>query len=214
MWTAKKSTFCTAIAVTVLCLGLPAVAAEPPKAVADGKIIGVPYVQDSGVLSINGREVNLWGIERLAPDQQCWQAEMAWCCGEYAAMALKHFVQGRMVECEIKEPAAEGLPAFAICTRNKGQNKTDIAEHLVSSGWALAKKDIAANPYEEFEEDARENKRGAWSSRFQSAQDWRDGIQRFISESGDDRDDDSAQSPTEDDDAIAPFATATPSTPK
>ncbi|MDX9689268.1 MAG: hypothetical protein RBT70_02210 [Alphaproteobacteria bacterium] len=161
-------------------------ASEQSQTAPEGKIAGVPYVQDSGVLSINGRDVNLWGIERLAPDQQCWQAEMAWCCGEYAAMALKHFVQGRMVECEIKEPAAEGLPAFAVCTRNKGQHKTDIAEHLVSFGWALAKKDIVDNPYEEFEEDARENKRGAWSSRFQSAQDWRDGIQRYISESNDD----------------------------
>ncbi len=144
---------------------------------------GVPYVQDSGIIVLDGKEITLWGIERLAPDQQCWQAETAWCCGEFAAMALKHFVQGRVIECTIKTPAEGGFPASAQCVRTrKKEEKVDIAEHMVSHGWAMDKKDISGGHYAAAESEARERRRGAWSSKFQSAQDWKDGVMRFIGE--------------------------------
>ena len=46
-------------------------------------VTGVPFVQDNGVLSINGRQIGLWGVDLLAPDQQCWQGDASWCCGEH-----------------------------------------------------------------------------------------------------------------------------------
>ena len=36
--------------------------------------------------------------------------------------------------------------------------------------------------YYQLEQAAQENKRGIWSSKFQTAQDWRDGIQRYVGE--------------------------------
>lgn len=184
MRTIRTPRSCTALFPVILgCFFM--VYASPPsfakEELAD-MLVGVPYVQGSGSLAIHGREVSLWGTERLAPDQQCWQAETAWPCGEYAAMALKHLVQGRMVECVVKEKAVDQLPAQAVCSLQKGQEKKDIAEQLIFQGWAMARKNIGENPYQKAEDDAHENRRGVWSSKFQSAEDWREGIQRFIGE--------------------------------
>lgn len=143
---------------------------------------GLAVVEDNGILAINGRRIALWGIDMLAPDQQCWQGEEAWPCGEEAMIALKHFLAGRSVECEIQTAADKDTPPLAKCYRFRNSSKTDIAEHLVRQGWALERGATSGGTYYEAEQSAQTNKRGAWAGRFQTAQDWKDGIQKFVGE--------------------------------
>ena len=64
---------------------------------------GTPAViLPSGMIMVDGHDVNLWGIEPLASDQQCWRDKIAWDCGEQAMMALRHHLAGYQVRCEVK----------------------------------------------------------------------------------------------------------------
>jgi endonuclease YncB( thermonuclease family) len=162
-------------------LAAPACAAEQEQ----DMIVGVPFVQENGLLTINGQKIALWGIDMLAPDQQCWQGDMSWCCGEHAMSALKHYVENRTVECVIRRKAVEGAPALAQCFRLKGPNRQDIARHLILRGWTVERPQISGGYYFEDEQKAQTGKYGIWSSRFQTAQDWKEGIQRFVGEEAD-----------------------------
>lgn len=146
---------------------------------------GVAVVEDSGILRVNGQRVALWGIDMLTSDQKCWQGETSWCCGEEALMALKHYAGGRLVHCDIKAPADASSPALATCYRSKAGNKIDIAEYLVKQGWALERGVASGGLYYDVERTAQSHKRGAWAGRFQTAQDWKDGVQRFVGEDND-----------------------------
>lgn len=175
------------VGFAVLCFR-PACAAKP--AAADpNRLTGVPIVQQSGLMIVSGLRIALWGIDTLAPDQQCWQGDAAWPCGEQATTALRHYVDGRMVECQIQHHV-EGAPAVAKCFRMKERVKKDIAEHMVSHGWALDKGEVSGGAYYAAEEEAVKEKRGVWIGRFQTAQDWREGIQRFVGEPAPDAKDD------------------------
>lgn len=143
---------------------------------------GVAVVEDSGILAINGQRVSLWGLDMLAPDQQCWQGDEAWPCGEEALIALKHFAGGRSVECALQTTPDKEAPALAKCYRWKNSHKIDIAEHLIKEGWALERGATSGGVYFQAEQAAQANKRGAWSGRFQTAQDWKDGVLRYVGE--------------------------------
>jgi len=168
----------------LFCLSLSPALAEPEETRPE-IISGIPVVQESGTLVINGKKIALWGISPLAPDQQCWQGETAWCCGEQAITVLRHIVEGRMVECVVQAKPEDG-PILAQCYRRRGRHhrKRDIAAQLVRHGWATDQSESSSGAYLAAEEEARYEKRGIWDSRFQTAQDWKDGIQRFVGEEG------------------------------
>lgn len=167
------------LAAIALWIAVPLAHAQGPQPEI---ITGTPLVQESGRVTINGQDIALWGIDTLAPDQQCWQDEAAWCCGEQATMALRHFVEGRLLECKLKSKPESG-PALAQCYRQKGRAPMrDVSELLVRHGWAMDHSEVSGGAYLTAEEEARQEKRGVWDSRFQTAKDWKQGIQRFVGE--------------------------------
>jgi endonuclease YncB( thermonuclease family) len=143
------------------------------------ELFGTPMVQDSGLLMLDGQEVRLWGIATLAGDQQCWQNDRAWSCGEQATAALKHHIGGWLVRCQIKDDSGDGRVS-AICLREQQDKPYDIARYLVAHGWAMDQRDVSGGLYAMEEGEARQKRRGVWTSRFQTAADWRDGIQRYV----------------------------------
>lgn len=163
----------------------PSLAQDKPKAEPQkgtSKILsGVPVVQESGCLTLNGKTIELWGIDRLAPDQQCWQGDVAWFCGEQSTIALRHFVEGRILNCEVQQIPDNG-PLLARCYRQKGKERKDISGILVSHGWAMDKGETSGGAYFAAEEEAKKDKRGIWGSRFQSAEDWKEGVQRYLND--------------------------------
>lgn len=177
----KKLTLLFRYGFGLLCLSL---AISPQSAWADHlpTCTGVAVVQDTSTLVINGEKIALWGIDALAPDQKCWQGETPWNCGEEASMALKHFAEGKLITCDVQHPADEDGPARAKCYRLKGEMKKDIVEYLIRRGWAMDRGETSGGAYFAVEQEAQADKRGVWGSRFQTAQDWKDGIQRFVGE--------------------------------
>jgi len=146
------------------------------------EISGFAFVKDCGLLTIGGRDVALWGIVMPDPDQLCWNAGISWPCGEQALLALKHFAEEKFVTCQIVAETGGGKPA-ARCFRRKGPVEHDVAGFLVLHGWAIADlEEEDENPYMEEENHARLKKRGLWSGRFQTPEDWREGVQRFVGE--------------------------------
>lgn len=173
----NTSKYSSALALTLISVLLsPALYAEN-----EPLISGQAVVQDCGSLFVNGQKVSLWGIDPLAPDQQCWQNDVAWGCGAQAVTTLQHYVDGLEVECHVIENAEQETPK-AICYRNQIKTHQDIAEHLIRQGFAIEAKYDSENTYTDAENEARTHKRGIWTSRFQTAANWREGIQCFVGE--------------------------------
>lgn len=166
---------------------------SPANAQDELTLTGLPVVQDNGFLSINGQQIALWGVDLLAPDQQCWQGDVAWGCGEDAMSALKHYVGNKAVACQIKQSAVNDTPALAQCFRFKGSKAQDIAEHLILKGWAIERVAVSGGQYYAAEQKAQTGKYGIWTSRFQTAQDWQEGIQRFVGEEPEPKDEEQAE---------------------
>lgn len=152
---------------------------QPPSHAQDAqRLFGTPMIIDAGRMMLDGHTVELWGINMLAGDQPCWQGDQTWSCGEEALTAYKHFVEGQLVSCEIKEARNDGL-TVAQCWRQDEQNQ-DIARHLIVKGWAFARREVSGNFYGLDEDNARKNRLGIWTSRFQTADDWRNSVPNFV----------------------------------
>jgi endonuclease YncB( thermonuclease family) len=113
-----------------------------------------PLVTAAGILKVREREIRLAGI--AAPDfhRRCGEGLGAWPCGRMARAALRSFIRGRAVECDV--PAgAEAIPDPAEC-RVAGRS---LSEWLVAQGWAESDGD----GFTALEQSARAEKLGMWS---------------------------------------------------
>jgi endonuclease YncB( thermonuclease family) len=133
----------------------------------------------SGDLMVEGREVTLWGIDRLTPDQQCWHEERAWDCGEESMMTLRHHLADRPVRCAVKSDSGGGK-VIAQCFSKEGGKEEDVARYMVIEGWARDNADESDGLYADDQDHARLKRRGIWTSRFQTAEDWRNGVQDYV----------------------------------
>ena len=125
---------------------------EPEKARSERFFNAI--IVSAGVIKLRGEEVHLASIAAPAFDDRCGEGAAAWPCGRMARAALRSFLRGRAVECEI--PAgAEKLPDPANCSVG-GES---ISGWLVAQGWAKS----SGHLYEEAESAAREAKLGLWS---------------------------------------------------
>jgi endonuclease YncB( thermonuclease family) len=148
-------------------------------AAQDDQLTGTPAVLPSGLIMIEGKDVALWGIDPLAIDQQCWHEERAWNCGEEALTVLRHFLTGSSARCLIKKDLGAGRYS-AQCFRVKGGKEFDIARYLVGQGWARDHKEDTDGLYSVAQTDARLHRRGIWTSKFQTAEDWKNGVQQYV----------------------------------
>jgi endonuclease YncB( thermonuclease family) len=115
-----------------------------------------PIVVSAGVIKVREREIGLAAIEAPAFDARCEEGSAAWPCGRMARAALRRFIRGRAIECEI--PAgAEEIPDAARCE----VAGTDISAWLIEQGWARRAVG-AGDTYAEAETAAREAKLGLW----------------------------------------------------
>jgi hypothetical protein len=140
---------------------------------------GSPTIQSSGSITLDGLNVTLWGVDALAADQQCWHGDVAWDCGAEALAALRHYTANHLIRCVSKSDFGGGHVS-AQCFRQNNAGDDDIARYLVQQGWARDLKDISDGAYAYDETDARQARRGVWTSRFQTSSDWQNGNQRFV----------------------------------
>lgn len=143
-------------------LGLQAGAAHA----ASVTFYGTPAILPSGNLLLNGQTIDLWGIERIAPGQQCLHNNAAWDCGAQATAALLQFIGKYPVRCVLM-PGGSGGVAAAQCLRRTAQGEDDIARYLVAEGWARDRAITSGGFYAADENDARSRGLGTWDSSFQ-----------------------------------------------
>ena len=105
-------------------------------------------------IKVREREIALAGIDAPDFDARCGEGDAAWPCGRMARAALRRFIRGRAIECEV--PAGvEEIPDVARC-EVAGE---DMSEWLVAQGWARK----TAQSYADAETAARNAKRGLWA---------------------------------------------------
>lgn len=126
--------------------------AAPPRRKQRGPLLHRPVAVESAVIEAGGRRIAIAGALSLAPEQVCDVEGMSWPCGARARTALRLWLRGRALECDLPKEPGEG-DVVAPC-RLAGQ---DAGRWLVANGWARA---APGGPYEEAERTARESRKG------------------------------------------------------
>ncbi len=126
-------------------------------------IAGPARIVDGDSLFVGGVEIRLYGIDALEHPQTCDRNGQKWACGAAATQALRDVTAGREVVCRPRERDRYGR-TVAVCTAGG----VDVAAAMVKGGHA-----VAYGAYQADEREARDARRGIWSSRFDRPADWR-----------------------------------------
>lgn len=126
-------------------------------------LAGRAYVIDGDTISISGNHIRLKGIDAPELVQSCGTEAAMSACGQVSRQTLLRLISGREVRCE-----AYGRDKYnrslAVCR----VGETNINRAMIEAGQAVAYGD-----YQEEEGKAREARKGLWTSRFETPQDWR-----------------------------------------
>ena len=122
---------------------------------------------DGDSLTVDGKEVRLFGIDAPEFNQTCKRAGQDWPCGAEAADRLSRLVTGKDVRC-----VSMGVDAYHRILGSCTVDGTDINRAMVATGFAVAFRRYSTD-YVSAEESAKLNKRGLWAGTFQMPQDYR-----------------------------------------
>ena len=140
---------------------------------AKADVAGSVCVENGGVISVNGKRsegrcvegtlVRLYGVLAPSLKAECGivGSQEDWRCGLASAAALLQAVKGREVECKGNSKDGEGR-LMAICFIN-GRS---LNQFMVEMGWAASDRSMTSM-LNEFENLAKQTRRGLWSSDFQ-----------------------------------------------
>ena len=123
---------------------------------------------DEDSLAVGGERVRLWGID--APDlgQTCIRGGKPWACGRDAARALDRLVSGKTVRCLVIVRDRIRRLVVGDCTLG-GES---LSRWMIVNGYAIMNP-RQTDAYAKEENEAREAKRGIWSSTFEPPWEWR-----------------------------------------
>ena len=138
--------------------------------------MGSAQAVDGDSLNIGGARFRLFGIDAVETRQTCNREQQQWQCGEEAATALRNLVNGKAVNCNQRDRDPYGR-VVATCT----VNGRDIAEQMVSMGYAVALQKFSA-AYIPAEKAAKAKRVGIWASEFQLPSEYRAGDLSFAME--------------------------------
>lgn len=161
----ERHSFCLAVAISwILASGLP-VAADPSV-----QIRGKARAMDGDSVRIGRQEIRLWGIDAPEFDQPCERDGRSWDCGRAARSALASRIDGRTIECVVRDHDAYGR-AVSVC--RVGGGRATLNEWLVRQGWAVDYRRYSKGAHAAAQRDARTAGRGIWSGRFELPERWR-----------------------------------------
>ncbi len=130
--------------------------------------ISVTKVSDGDSLRSGVLKIRLHGIDAPELKQTCIDNQGAsWPCGRAAREAMAEIATTAPLRCVLMDVDRYGrliMRCFA--------GRTDIAEHLVANGLALAYRRYSTD-YVAAETTARRHRRGVWSGEFEAPWDWR-----------------------------------------
>lgn len=147
---------------------LLAIATTTGTAVYAETISGTARVTEGDLLSVNGIDIRLYGIDAPDDGQRCTNRRgVEYDCFTLSRMALERLTEGRTVDCALKPQKAE--PRLGVCK----VGSQDLAATMVRAGWALAYRRIAQD-YVGFEARAMSHRTGMWAGRVEPPWLWRD----------------------------------------
>lgn len=132
-------------------------------------IRGKARAKDGDSLRVGRREIRLWGIDAPEYDQACEREGRAWDCGRAARSALASKVDGRAVECQVRDRDAYRR-AVSVC---RIEGRSTLNEWMVREGWAVDYRRYSKGAYARAERQARGERRGIWSGRFETPERYR-----------------------------------------
>ncbi len=149
-----------ALAALALAFAMPVATAHA----AGDTVEGPARATDGDTVVVGGRTVDLFGVVAPALDQDCleWRGrrQTRYPCGRHALALLASLVAGRTVVCVMTErPVGNGREGTCYT------DGRDLAETLVTAGWAVARAE-RTNRYVATQERARAAKRGLWAGSF------------------------------------------------
>jgi endonuclease YncB( thermonuclease family) len=123
---------------------------------------------DEDSIAIGGERVRLWGID--APDlaQTCTRGGKPWACGRDSARALERLIGGKTVRCLVIVRDKMRRLVVGDCTLG-GES---LSRWMIVNGYAIMNT-RQTDAYAKEEAEAREAKRGIWSSTFEPPWEWR-----------------------------------------
>lgn len=114
-----------------------------------------PFAERAGVLTVGERKLQLAGIAPTDPAKTCANARgEQWPCGMVARTALRAFLRGRTLTCDL--PGADWQGTVTARCRYV---KLDISQWLVQNGWAEPE---AGSPFAGMNDEARNARRGIY----------------------------------------------------
>lgn len=135
---------------------------RPPTLAANVRIL------DGDSLVLDGRAINLYGVDAPELKQICGSERQRIRCGQQARASLESiFIGAEQIVCEDKAADNQGT-SKAVCMV-KG---LDVNAEMVRRGQALANR-YEAFIYTDEEDEARVAVRGLWAAPFEMPWDWR-----------------------------------------
>lgn len=147
------------VALVLLCAALALVPGSNPDASGPAQVI------DGGTIVIDGETHHLYGVDAVELDQTCLTREgRTWPCGHEAAEALRLFLEGRTVGCEVRERDGRGRHV-SICYAGKD----NLSAWVAREGWAVADRDAPRMlNFSSEEGTAQFLRNGIWSGTFET----------------------------------------------
>jgi endonuclease YncB( thermonuclease family) len=114
-------------------------------------------IDASGVIRADGHNLEFYGVVLVRRTRICTAPEGArWACGQHAFVALRRLLEGQPVICNFKHAT---VPPKAVCLIRD----SDIAQFLLSEGWAELADGVTDEAYVEAQETAQNRKVGIWA---------------------------------------------------
>ncbi len=155
--------------MVALAAGAGGVAPAPAQIVLDPMetVTGFVQVIEGDVLSVNGSEVRLYGIDAPELTQTCRDARRAeFDCGETARAVLERLVGDQQVECTLySRPDRRSVGRCQI-------GAADLGQIMVQRGWAFALSG-QSHRYDLAQAQAQAVHAGLWAGRAQPPWEWR-----------------------------------------
>lgn len=127
----------------------------PPPTTADPKRIFHRAVAVTATdFEADGMRISLAGVESLPFEETCSLGTVSAPCGAQARTALRGWLRGRSLSCDVPADAREG-GVEATCH----VGSEDVARWLVMQGWA---RPVPGGAYESAAQAARRDERGLW----------------------------------------------------
>ena len=117
--------------------------ALPPESKEGGTLLYRPLMTASAEFEAMGYRVAISGTESIGLDEKCTYERTIWPCGIRARAAVRMWLRGRALACDV--PAEPERGVIAVECRLGAQ---DVGAWLVSNGWARASKGSRYEPAE------------------------------------------------------------------